>query len=210
MPVIEKDYNTNEVYKLQGLLPVMISLNTQLTELVHQLLDKIKIGLLMNAERNHVIDNFIEVIRQIPKEHSEMVREMFYNFFYAGMYMRKWKGSGNKYPINEQDTHDSINIDIKASNLLHNIQTTIDYLKENNPTVISYYEKLPSIDYNTISGEISFLSDTLNNIFTSTYDGNRCIRMASRKIVLTSYYYLGTLYEEIIPEFDPYDVDKIQ
>jgi len=39
--------------------------------------------------------------------------------------------------------------------------------------------------------------------------GTECIRMASRRLITSAYYYLGVCFNEAIPEFSPYDVEKI-
>jgi hypothetical protein len=150
----------------------------------------------------------IQRLRQWANQSSqnkEIIRNLFLNYFYMGMYMRQWKGPGNPYPITKNQTGSEAEA---ASNLGLQIAENVERQKV---IVEQYLAQLPA-DLQDIFWNLRVyflqgdrLTDKGTNIQTRWVEvltGTFCIRMASGPWAFTGAYYLKQILNEEIPGFD--------
>jgi hypothetical protein len=162
----------------------------------------IGIGFVQRSGTAKTIEDLTAVISDDSKR-AEITKQYLMKMFEAAMYMRRWKGPGNPYPQDVKSTTGSDDpIPIVSTALLDAIDIgrslPIEFLK------------IPMIglaDGKFLIGEgpEKFFVDFVEIVRKGEY----CIRMASRPILLTTYFYLTSLFREIIPGFDPLTVDSI-
>lgn len=204
----EGEYNASELSNLQGILPHIKRANPALSETVDYLMERVKSGLFRMMRRNDVIDTFIRLLRGSTLQ--DAYKDLFYKIFYAGMYMRRWKGPGNQYPNREAGTRAEINPEPKVVLLLGEISSLMNQLQETSPEVWAAFVELPLVDYTTRADDIviRWYGGLLSTI-ADISQGRQCIRAGSRGLVLAGHYYLAVVFEEAIPDFSPYQVDQI-
>jgi len=150
----------------------------------------------------------IQRLRQWANQSSqnkEIIRNLFLNYFYMGMYMRQWKGPGNPYPITKNQTGSKAEV---TSGLGLQIAENVERQKV---IVEQYLAQLPA-DLRDIFWNLRVyflkgdrLTDKGTNIQTRWKDvltGTFCIRMASGPWAFTGAYYLKQILNEEIPGFD--------
>ena len=197
-------YTSAHVRRLRSMLHRMKQLNPQLTGSVDRLTGYIDTGTIAAMERNTQINRFVNEIRRSSPQIRDIVRTLFYNVFFAGMYMRKWHGPGHTYPLRSISTRGSVNPTPKSLLTLSEIISLLDRLPE---VLVNEIRRLPDIDYRR--NEVTILSVPIFRIIDQVSQGVQCIRVASRHLVLTGYYYLGVVFNEIIPDFLPDEVEAI-
>jgi len=132
------------------------------------------------------------------------VKTILLNIFYAGMYMRRWKGPGHEYPIRTNDTNGVDLPDVEVSQYLVKIKNQIKSLPKEIRKII---RTLKIVHYENNS--LTQSSEIFSTYFHSVCNGNQCIRQASSRFIGTSVHYLFTLFNHKIPNFNKYDLDEI-
>ena len=203
------NYTIAQVSRLQTLCPMMKATNPQLSELTDQILNRVRTGIIRNVRRNREIDNTLAEINRQPPELKNIIKTIFYKVFYAGMYMRRWLGPGNRYPIRAGQTRGGGNPMPRTIIALGEVSEHLAQMDMANETLANRIRQLPDIDYNSDSGNIIFRTDRLFYFISQLAEGNECIRIGSRHLVISAYYYLSVIFGEIIPDFDSHSVDII-
>jgi len=134
-----------------------------------------------------------------------LVREFLRQIFFTGMYMRRWKGPGNPFPVAENDTKDKKEPDEKVT---HEVGTGMEILKQMGPLARAFCMNLKICQYNR-DGGIDHGAITFNGEWDGVVKGNQCIRMASTRFIGTGLHYLRALYRETIPGIDVKALDRI-
>lgn len=205
-----ENYTITQVSRLQTLLPAMRNMNPQLSTTVDQLLEKIRSGIIRTMKRNGEVDALIRDVKRTPINIQNIVKEIFYKIFYAGMYMRKWKGPGSQYPMDAASTRSGSNPEAKSVFTLGEVLELMNQLRLTNPELKKRLRTVPEIDYNTRADTITIQSHSyIFSKIDTIIKGDACIRMASRPLVLTANYFISVMFGEIIPDFDPHSVDAI-
>lgn len=206
----EETYNITQVSRLQTLLPAMRNMNPQLSTLVDQLLEKIRSGIIRTMKRNREVDALIRDVKQTPLKVQNIIKEIFYKIFYAGMYMRRWKGPGTQYPMEAASTRGGSDPKPKAIFTLGQILELMNDLRMIDPKLKERVRAVPEIDYNTGADTIMIHSHIfIFNMIDSVIKESKCIRQASRPFVLTASYFISVMFGEVIPDFDPHSVDAV-
>jgi hypothetical protein len=205
-------YSISQVSRLQTLLPAIRDMNPQLSTMVDSLLEKIRLGIVRTMRRNAEIDALIRDVKSATIEIQSVIKEIFYKIFYAGMYMRRWKGPGTQYPLAQSATKSGGNPQSKTILALGEVFELFNKLRVIEKTAVlqKRLRTVPEIDYNTLSDVIIIRSNTyLFNLIDQVIKEDQCIRVASRRIVITANYYISVMFGEVIPNFDPHSVDPI-
>jgi hypothetical protein len=202
----DETYTISQVSRLQTLLPAMKNMNPQLTVMVEQLLTKIQSGIISTLKRNSEVDSLIKDVKRTSTGIQSIIKEILYKLFYAGMYMRKWKGPGSRFPLASSTTHGGS----KEAKAIFTLGEVLELMNKLPSNLNNRVRTIPEIDYPTKNNDITIKSHTyLFNLVDKVIKGDQCIRMASRPIVISANYYIGVMFEEVIPDFDPHSVDHI-
>jgi hypothetical protein len=179
-------------------------------------------GLLSQADRERAVrfaNTFIrytnvteqpENDRDIIQEFSlvtqkSLVSEFLHQIFITGMYMRRWKGPGNPYPLRAGDTRCERDPEPIVRDNLSIAQAILDRMSDETR---QFCMNLPIVQYlnrGRFDVETNPFSSEWNNVVT----GQQCIRMASTKFVGTAVYYLNRLLNETIVGMENARVDRI-
>jgi hypothetical protein len=155
----------------------------------------------LNQRRNrNVAQEFIIV------NEKSLVSEFLHQIFITGMYMRRWKGPGNPYPLRTADTRCESDPEPIVQANLAIAQAILDRMSE---YTLDFCMNLPIVQYlhnGALDVEDNPFSREWNNVVAS----QQCIRMASSKFVGTAVYYLRQLFNETIPGMENARVDRIQ
>ena len=208
--LVTESYTIGQVSRLQSLLPAMKNMNGQLATSVDQILERIRSGIIRTMKRNAEVDAIIRDVKRAGLPIQNLVKEIFYKIFYAGMYMRRWKGPGNKFPVVAASTRGGGDPQAKSIAALAEVSELMHQLEVANKSLHNRLRTIPEIDYRTRADEIVILSHAhLFDLVGTVAQGGQCIRIASRHFVLTANYYIGVMFGEVIPDFDPHSVDSI-
>lgn len=202
-------YTISQVSRLQALLPAVKNMNNQLSVVVDEIITRIRSGIIRLTTRNAQIDRIIRDVKRTPEEIQELIKEIFYKIFYAGMYMRRWRGPGNRYPIQASQTRGGTDPEPKSIATLGEIYNILERLSNFNSSLSNQILQIPQINYNTRADSVIIANQLIFNIIDRVVNGTFCIRQASKYLIQTAHYYLGVMFGEIIPNFDPYSVESI-
>ena len=202
-------YNIAQVSRLQSLLSAMRNRNPQFSEFTNIIIERIKVGITTNLHRTFQIDKMVKSVKQLPKNFQNLIKEMFYKMFYAGMYMRRWRGPGNHYPLQESQTKGGSDPQPKSIAALGELNELMDKIGKGNQSIEKEIRQLPIVNYVSSAETVTVTADNLFKLIDKSSFGQTCIRGASRKSILSANYYLGVIFGEVIPDFDPYAVDEI-
>lgn len=202
----DERYTKTQIIRLQVILATMRSVNKNLEAQIDELLNIINIGFAQKLFRDDNIKELIVEISQTTKENKDKLEKFFWDLFYAGMYMRRWKGPGYKYPMSSSSTQakiDPVPISIIALSQVwaswENIEPYLIRDKINYLPIIDIYH----------NGQATVTQERLIKMVQEIASGSYCIRMASRKLVLSANYYLNLFFNQSIKDFDPTEVDSI-
>ncbi len=216
-----QDFTTEEIQGLVRLLE-----NYPNMEGVPAILEHLRNGLRRAREMTDYDRQILVTFNGLPGTDKPIVREWLHQLFNTGMYMRKWKGPGNPYPVLQQDTQGP-DPNIKVNEQLQILGYHPVARKPNGnypPFSVSgitarlskdgqkFVNDLRSIEY--VRGDENVRTPrqqtrTIGYYLDRVRKGNMCIRMASSIFVATGFYYMGVFYGENIPGFDPAQVARI-
>ena len=200
-------YTIPQIRKFIPLLKTVKNKNSQLDTLVDQVLNKINKILTQTIKDNRDINHFKDLLEKSSEELNATIKKVFYDIFFTGMYMRNWLGPGNDYPINESQNYFSYKITPITVLMLTKINKQLNALKSTNNNIYNKITTLPIIEYNNDTYIINI--EKLLPLIMSLSNGDNCILASSRMLIQTSTYYLNTLFNELIYEYDSYIVETI-
>ena len=149
---------------------------------------------------------FTQFAAQSP-QNRELVKNIFLNFFYMGMYMRQWEGVGNPYPTVSNQTGQSVGGLGRTQQV---VQENVDNTRD---TFVALFESLPeNLQEAFWNFKLYFKQDArtpvvdrgtlLRKIWREVIlQGTYCVRMASAPWAYTGAHYLKQILNEGIPGF---------
>lgn len=168
---------------------------------------------------------YTDKLRNIFK-HSYTITDIFYKLLECGMYMRGWKVTNDKYPLNEE-----MSLIVKGSgiengsdriekNVLESIEVVFDRLNQYNDEERKVLENLPLMKMSITNGDVSYivtpdpddgasLFERLNIVKNGDKHKNMksCIRLTSNIILVSVHFYLCSL--GIVEPFNIHSLDHI-
>ncbi len=205
---------------------------------IPMLIDKLTKGIKsLEIHKNYEL-NIISKISEFPDIQQHLIRKFFFELFYTGMYMRKWKGFNYPFPYSKNETlinykpfvntldglNKLIQIEEQLSKDEHFFLLGYELETLRNERYMMYQQNLPdfmlqSPDSSEWVGGLKSIewTDKTCNIsevsigycYKSVGEGTYCIRESSSIFIGTGYYYLNLLFNEKIPKFNPIQVQKI-
>ncbi|MEM3063056.1 MAG: hypothetical protein QW303_05900, partial [Nitrososphaerota archaeon] len=136
---------------------------------------------------------------------KELIREFLINVFYTSMYMRRWLGPGNPYPLREENTFKNISPDelVQKQGCVVN-----KILEKMDRETYKFCMELPDCYYSKGNFLVGFFN--FEKIWTeSVMKGERCIRVSSNSLLGISIHFLRILFRQTIPNVDIREIDKI-
>jgi hypothetical protein len=157
--------------------------------------------------------NALQLFRTFRNEVRDVIRRYLYKIFELGMYMRRWRGPGNPYPLEDKETQrrnfdPDDNLTIPVGQTLE-LSTKLGWIDK---SALKFIESLKMVCYKDGQFNQSTIQ-TMVGVFKLATNSNdevkMCIRMASAELVGSSYYYISLFFNKLIPGFDPARVDRI-
>ena len=171
------------------------------------LIAKIKNGLKERRSKTGYDRDIIRRLIAMPAEQKDILRIFLYHIFYTGMYMRRWQGPGKPYPIRRAETEKKVSPDDSTLRSLEECQRVLNTMSRDMQQlakmlrIVEYFNDTPE-QYSSSGLMVGVYMDTV-------IMGRECIRMASSRFVGTGYYYLKTLYNEVIADVAIEHLDHI-
>lgn len=189
-------FNLSHLQQLNDLLTVM-QITTDTTTL-KQLVNKHCHGLLSALHPN---DTFLTTISKIDTTTIDQLVKIFQSLITTAMYMRRWPGPGNRYPL------DKIHPGVPEPTVI--ISERLMDLKRmiNVPEVWSVFHTIPMVGINSARDQLVPISHSrFMERFGAVVDNVYCIKLASSDFIYTAAYYLGLLGRGELVNFNPLDV----
>lgn len=202
-------YSLKQISQLMNILPSMANINPQLSGLTNQVISLIETQLLKFTKTNSTIDIFRSKVAAYGGQAKESIYRIFYQIFYAGMYMRRWLGPGNNYPSRQAETIHCPYPEGRAEDLFTQIYEALTVLATLNQDLYKSLIDLPEVDYNFSADTTQLLLTKIFDIVKDVSQSKRYIRTSSRRLILSAYYYIGVIFGELISNFDPYSVEPV-
>lgn len=194
------EYSKNQVKNLLNILQLYRN-----DEKVKQLINLIKYGLVKKSE---MVGNLSEVknimLERCNEDDINIIHEILRNLFDCGMYMRRWKGPGYKYPVDKDNTYNMIDPEVLTRPLICTIIEKIDNLNDEG---LRFIKGLVCIE--NIRGTMKLYNIDILSLLGQISMGQVCIRESSVKIIDSAYYYLIALFDDIIDNYEPGYTDFI-
>jgi hypothetical protein len=197
---VQNKFTSRDIEGLRRLLSCFPS-----TPDIQALISVIDEGLIDAKEKIAYDDVARNGLRQFDANTRTLIQHFLRQLFYTGMYMRRWAGPGNPFPLKADTTHATKEPDAKVTEQLG---LGIELLKQMGLAAKNFCLNLKICEY-TNTGSIDHGTAILSNEWTAVVKGTQCIRMASSKFVGTGYHYLRALFRETIPGMDVKAVDRI-
>ncbi len=205
------NFSSEELSSFQDLLPEIARRNPTVLDITRSLETKIDRGLVLRASQDRNTVNARRQLRASSDEVKQKVRQIFNNIFYAGMYMRRWKGPGNPYPITEAETLGSSDPQPQSILTLAHVSELMDELTllDGGLDIRDLILTLRNVAIRA-RGQFNYTNQVMFDMIGTIAQGKYCIRMGSLPLVLTSYYYILTFFGETIPNLDPTRLVPVQ
>lgn len=181
------------------------------------LIQKINEGLHDLESKTEYDRSLLSQLRTFSPEEMVPVKEYLDKIFELGMYMRRWKGPGHPYPLSEAQTRDNTLLPEKKTwEVLDSLEKKRQQMSPRVRSSIvgtwdkrtdTFFNGLRIVDYYGMTACQTSLS--LSQLLHEVIKGAYCIRMASSRLISTSYYYLKLFFNESISNFHPSQVDPI-
>lgn len=218
---LNRDFAIDDIRALVPLLRLYSNV-----EGVNQMIDHINAGL---ARIRNVTDydrSLLTVFNNLNID-KPLLRGWLYQLFYLGMYMRRWQGPPTPYPITRAETqgpdpNDKVNNELQILGYPPMFQRADGTYPQYEITGITaqlsangrkFVDDLRAVEYIQEGNENIRVPRQENRTIGFYLDrvrkGNLCIRIASTSLIGTASYYLGLLFNENIPNFDPTNVTQI-
>ena len=206
---ITENFRDEEIDSLTGLLQmypqghITRDRNVE-NDVMFQLLQRIKDIFSFKAEMTAYTLNCRGMIAKFKANETNLIKTTLRCLFEVGMYMRRWKGPGNKFPIKEEETKASFD---PEKGTISSIASLLHLMSGMPPQIKTWFEKLRVVEYN--HNKFKQMNLPLSSVVVEVANGKECIRIASTLFVGTGSYYLRNLFSENISGFNPGEVDRI-
>jgi hypothetical protein len=214
----EEDFPTLDI---EELLKILIVYN------MDEAVSKIRDGLVKVRKITQYDKKVRNIFNTLSDKDKSIIKRWFYQLFYTGMYMRRWKGPPHPYPTEEQDTQGEdpnikVNEQLQILGYYPKINNTpkdfIGITAELSPEAIDFVDGLKITEYRLVDNNEGLernIREPVQKTMTIGYElnkvrhGEACIRLASTNLIGSAYYYLDLFYYEQIPNFNPRDLERI-
>lgn len=190
--LLEKNINDNSINENKE----------KLTQLLESL-NKIKTKINFSSDEELIV---IDYYSKISNESKEIIKSFFIQLFNVGMYMRRWKGPGNEFPLLSNDTkQENFNRSETVLPELEKLVNILDSLPEKHKIFIQMLKMVQHFD--GISRQSTNSESSLERLIEKTVMGNFCIRQAS-----TFFIGSGAYYSKILDNysFEGYDINLLE
>jgi len=186
---------------VSGLEPRMRSEVRNESQLLLQCLDRIGQALRVNNIHDRTA---IQQFRKFELQTRILIRQYLDRVFELGMYMRRWKGPGNPYPLQEAETlRADFDPDVDLRVPVTRVWDTTKKLDSGAQRFVHSLRMVVFKDGRFTHSVSKTMSGVYKQAFTMDDEQKICIRMASAELIGSSYYYIDLLYNEVIQGFDP-------
>lgn len=190
--------------RLQNIIRFVEFINPSLRVITQQIYEKLSLhDYELQNESLFILKEMIE-----NQESFVILKDLFMNIFYAGMYMRRWEGPGHEYPITSIQTRSPVDPMIRTPIALGKVSDILDTIEKQKPYMYTVLKDLKIANY-TQHGNICNTVDRLLHMIGQVSNGNYCIRMASTQIIQSAYIYTFKLFGTQIPDINPSQLDHI-
>lgn len=213
-----EDFTTDEIKFLIRLLTLYPTVPR-----VEKLIKNMIIGLGKVREITNYDKDVLILFRQLYDPDKSIIREWLMQLFYTGMYMRRWNGPPEDYPVSKKSTRNRPDPNVKVNEEMQ-VLGYYPLLKTETKKPVSgitgkltkegqtFVDNIRSVEYDYDGGDIRVSNQettTIGYYLNRVRRGKMCIRMASSIFIGTASYYLYLFYLEEIPRFDPITVATI-
>jgi len=151
-----------------------------------RLMAKIEIGLSYFSAIDKDTDRIIKRYNIASQDDKNAVCSWLEQLFLAGMYMRRWTGPPEPYPMSESSTERK---DIDPNSLTIPVLEKMDtMLKEMNSRPRDLISELKIVEWQR--NKRTWEDITANTLAKELYHGNRCIRQYSTFCIGTGYHWI--------------------
>lgn len=194
-------FSIEDIEFLQFMLqsfPLAEDINRLLTVIDEGLTEK-RDQLEFDKHNKREFDNF-------DAKQQRLIYECLYQIFYTGMYMRKWLGPPNPYPMKELETQkDNYDPNDKVTEELKKIGTMLESMHRLSKFMIL---DMKLCQYNS-DGTIEHGNLLFSSEIEQVTLGKKCIRMASSCFIGTAYHYIKLFFDEKIEGLNIKSLDHI-
>lgn len=194
---IFKDFNPKEL--TERLLKIE-------KENIKLLLSKISNVFLVRSEAFNGSNQLLKSFRGFSLKDQNLIGEFLKNVFYTAMYMRRWLGPGNPYPVNKEASL----IKIPEFNVFESVQNqsliVTQILNQMSPEVRNFCLNLKTCMIKENFRPV-FTFNTFEHVFdTSAKHHDRCIRITSNELLRFSVYYYHLFFDQIFEGINIFDI----
>jgi hypothetical protein len=196
-----EEFDEGEVEKIKDLL----SFFEKSSSIACEACDRIDTILKYQAELTEDVRDFLRKYQSSDSEYKEDFKNLITNIFYAGMYMRQWRGPEHPFPVTGSETryyfdHDSEEFYVGVTKHMTEVMALLSRLNcvhLNRLHIKSYSNYYYNYGYR--------MNDFLRNVHTGEY----CIRMASLPLVASAVFYSTLLKGDYLPKISLDGFDSI-
>jgi hypothetical protein len=142
-------------------------------------------------------------LAQFTDDEKTKIMDILTNIFYTGWIMRRWQGPGHPFPYKSSQAQGAD----PDNEVTKKFKEIYDSLNENKK-IRKFIFELAECNYDPHTGK--YFQSNSYNIKKILYEvrnpntGQRvaCIRLSSRPLIITTFHYLASLFDVVIPNFD--------
>jgi len=163
-------------------------------------------GLQEEMERLDDDDLKLRSFNYLMTADKQTMRRFINQIFIIGMYMRRWKGPGNPYPLDEKLTLGDWE---PHANVARELGIGLEFLKQMNTGAQKLVFTFRSCQYLS-NGAISTGLSNFDDDWKSVMKGELCFRMASSRFIGTASHYLRLFFRESFVDLNVKNIERIQ
>ncbi len=148
-------------------------------------------------------------LRKFTLRDKGYINTFLKEIFFAGMYMRRWKGPGHPYPTKRESTKVDYLPDAEVSDKLQSATRILDSMTKQCQTYCLGLNICEYKDTGQHRGNIMASRNKFRMLWVDVKRGVQCIRIASSQFVGTSYHYLRVLFHETMEGLNVAELDHI-
>ena len=173
--------------------------NLEVTTLTSQV-ELVHLDMSLRRERDRISRHHINTV--FVQTDRDNIKNFFQSLFRVGMFLRRWDGVSS-YPVRESDTKGTFHEDkVKQS-----VGETMEILAALTDAARDFVFKM---DIFNAHQAVVFQDGTVKYWWDGVIAEKVCIRMASSCFITSSWFYLSTLFDVRLPNFNIADLEKAQ
>ena len=185
-----KIFPTDTIKQLRTLL-----LNTR-NPIFSPLINRIDENLRYLSDANYRVRQYQQHYLSLSDSDKEIVRKYLSWMFITAMYMRFWKGPGNRYPevwVEGGTENDLCDPGQRVLNVANQFIYRSELLERIDPELVKWLLEFPRIEYKFTDGTSIIGMETVNYIVEEAQRGKFCLAAASDILIQTSYFLLTNI-----------------